>query len=52
MLFVNAKQVAEGHIPKTVPFIFSEDEGTFDWMPKPRCQMTTSKRTISSPERS
>jgi hypothetical protein len=27
MLFVNGKQVAEGHIPKTVPFIFSGDEG-------------------------
>jgi arylsulfatase len=28
MLFVDGKQVAEGHIPKTVTFIFSEDEGT------------------------
>jgi arylsulfatase len=28
MLFVDGKQVAEGHIPKTVPFIFSGDEGT------------------------
>jgi arylsulfatase len=28
MLFVDDKQVAEGHIPKTVPFIFSGDEGT------------------------
>jgi arylsulfatase len=26
-LFVDGKQVAEGHIPKTVPFIFSGDEG-------------------------
>jgi hypothetical protein len=27
MLFVDGKQVAEGHIPKTVPFIFSGEEG-------------------------
>jgi len=27
MLFVDGKQVAQGHIPKTVPFIFSGDEG-------------------------
>ena len=27
MLFVDGKQVAEGRIPKTVPFIFSGDEG-------------------------
>jgi arylsulfatase len=27
MLFVDGRQVAEGHIPKTVPFIFSGDEG-------------------------
>jgi len=27
ILFVDGKQVAQGHIPKTVPFIFSGDEG-------------------------
>jgi arylsulfatase len=27
ILFVDGKQVAEGHIPKTVPFAFSADEG-------------------------
>jgi arylsulfatase A-like enzyme len=27
MLFVDGRQVAEGHIPKTQPFIFSADEG-------------------------
>ena len=27
MLFVDGNQVAEGHIPKTVPFAFSGDEG-------------------------
>jgi hypothetical protein len=27
MLFVDGKQVAQRHIPKTVPFIFSGDEG-------------------------
>jgi hypothetical protein len=27
MLFVDGKQVAQGYIPKTVPFIFSGDEG-------------------------
>jgi hypothetical protein len=27
MLFVDGQQVAQGHIPKTVPFIFSGDEG-------------------------
>jgi hypothetical protein len=26
-LFVDGKKVAEGHIPKTVPFVFSGDEG-------------------------
>jgi arylsulfatase len=27
MLFVDGKQVARGYIPKTVPFVFSGDEG-------------------------
>jgi arylsulfatase len=27
MLSVDGKQVAQGHIPKTVPFVFSGDEG-------------------------
>ena len=27
MLYVDGKQVAEGHIPKTQPFAFSADEG-------------------------
>jgi arylsulfatase len=26
-LFVDGQQVAQGHIPKTVPFVFSGDEG-------------------------
>src|SRR5204862_5166359 len=28
MLSVDGQQVAEGHIPKTQPFVFSADEGT------------------------
>ena len=37
-----AKQVAEGHIPKTQPFAFSADEGTdVGWTLKPRYQTTT-----------
>jgi arylsulfatase len=27
-LYVDDKKVAEGHIPKTEPFVFSADEGT------------------------
>ena len=28
MLYVDGQQVAEGHVPKTQPFVFSADEGT------------------------